>query len=352
MLDSPSATMLPSDPMRLPSRFAVGKLPPEYLERLLAQAPANDPRLVLGARVGEDAAVIEMPDRYLVAKTDPITFAAEKIGWYAVHINANDVAVMGARPMWFLATLLLPEGEASPSMVEKIFQDILAACQQLGVTLCGGHTEITHDLERPIVVGQMLGEVAKEKLLRKDSLEPGDVILLTQGVAIEGSAVIAREKHAELSGKVSDDVLDRARQFLFDPGISVVRAAQAAAATGVVKAMHDPTEGGVLSGLLEMAVAAQRGISVFADRVPVLPETRELCAALALDPLALLASGALLIGTPAEKAAEVTELLRAAAIPAATVAEITPLEQGRQVQRDGKTRKLEFPERDELAKLF
>lgn len=337
---------------RQPSRFAVGKLPPEYLEHLLAQAPAHDPRLILGARVGEDAAVIEMPDRYLVAKTDPITFAAEKIGWYAVHVNANDIAVLGARPLWFLATLLLPEGEASPSLVEEIFQDILAACKQLDVTLCGGHTEITHGLERPIVAGQMLGEVAKEKLLRKDSLEPGDVILLTQGVAIEGSAVIAREKHAELSGKVSDDILDRARKFLFDPGISVVRAAQAAAATGAVKAMHDPTEGGVLAGLLEMAVAARRGISVFADQVPVLPETRELCSALDLDPLALLASGALLIGTPAEKAAEVTELLRAEAIPAAVVAEITPLEQGRQVQRDGRTRKLEFPKRDELAKLF
>ena len=338
--------------MHQPSRFAVGKLPPEYLEHLLAQVPANNPRLILGARLGEDAAVIELPDRYLVVKTDPITFAAEKIGWYSVHINANDVAVLGARPMWFLATLLLPESAASPALVEEIFQDILAACKQLGVTLCGGHTEITHGLERPIVAGQMLGEVSKEKLLRKDSLEPGNVILLTQGVAIEGSAVIAREKHAELSGKISADVLSRARKFLFEPGISVVRAAQAAAATGAVKAMHDPTEGGVLAGLLEMAVAAKRGISVFADQVPVLPETRELCAALHLDPLALLASGALLIGTPAEKVDEVIELLRAEATPATAVAEITPVEQGRQVQRDGRTQKLEFPERDELAKLF
>ena len=338
--------------MYQPSRFAVGKLPPEYLEHLLAQVPASDPRLILGASVGEDAAVIELPDRYLVAKTDPITFAAEMIGWYSVHINANDIAVVGARPMWFLATLLLPKSTASPALVEGIFQDILAACKQLGVALCGGHTEITHGLEHPIVVGQMLGETSKEKLLRKDSLEPGDAILLTQGVAIEGSAVIAREKHSELSGKISAGVLDRARKFLFDPGISVVRAAQAAAATGVVKAMHDPTEGGVLSGLREMAVAAKRGISVFADRIPVLPETRELCDALKLDPLALLASGALLIGTPAEKADEVIALLRDEAIPATVVAEITPLEHGHQAQRDGRTQELKFPARDELAKLF
>ena len=175
-------------------------MPPEHLERLLARAPAGDPRLVVGARIGEDAAVIDMGDRgdrgdrYLVAKTDPITFAAEKIGWYAVHINANDVAVTGADPKWFLATLLLPDGKAGPSLVEEIFSDVLSACQELGVTLCGGHTEITHGLDRPIVVGQMLGEVAKDKLLRKDSLQPSDVVLLTQGVAIEGTAVIAREK--------------------------------------------------------------------------------------------------------------------------------------------------------------
>ena len=353
MLDSPSAGMVPSNPMDLLPPFPVGKLPPDYLARLLAQVPSNNPRLILGARVGEDAAVIEMPDRYLVAKSDPITFAAEKIGWYSVHINANDIAVLGARPLWFLATLLLPEGASPPAMVEEIFQDILAACKQLGVTLCGGHTEITHGLERPIVAGQMLGEVAdKAKLLRKDSLKPGDVILLTQGVAIEGSAVIAREKHSKLSGKISADVLDRARKLLFDPGISVVRAAQAAAATGAVKAMHDPTEGGVLAGLLEMAMAARRGIAVYADHVPVLPETREMCSALTLDPLALLASGALLIGTPAEKAAEVIELLRAESIPATVVAEITPREQGCLVQRGNRTQKLEFPEQDELARLF
>ena len=335
---------------RQTGRFGVGKLPPEHLERLLARAPTGDPRLIVGARIGEDAAVIDMGDRYLVAKTDPITFAVEKIGWYAVHINANDIATTGADPKWFLATLLLPEQVSDAALAEEIFSDILAACRELGVTLCGGHTEITHGLDRPIVVGQMLGEVAKDKLLRKDSLRPGDVIVLTHGVAIEGTAVLAREMGAELSGKVSEKVLSAAQGLLFDPGISVVRAARAAA--GYAKAMHDPTEGGILAGLLEMALAARLGMRVSADQVAILPETREICSVLGLDPLALLASGALLIGVSPEEAGHVVASLRGQGTSAAVVAELLPASDGHCVHRGGEVKDLQFPERDELARLL
>ena len=332
------------------SRFGVGKLPPEHLARLLALAPSGDPRLIVGGRIGEDAAVIDLGDRYLVAKTDPITFAVEKIGWYAVHINANDIATTGADPRWFLAALLLPEGATHAELIEEIFSDILAACRELGVTLCGGHTEITHDLARPIVVGQMLGEVAKDQLLRKDSLQPGDVILLTRGAAIEGTAVLAREQRAELSGKVAATVLDAARKFLFDPGISVVGAARAAARCA--KAMHDPTEGGVLAGLLELALAASLGIMVSADPIPVFPETREICSALGLDPLALLASGALLIGVAPDQVGRAIESLRSQGIPTTVVAELRPREDGHWLRRGGELKELQFPERDELARLL
>ncbi|MBI4443136.1 MAG: hypothetical protein HY649_07140 [Acidobacteria bacterium] len=339
-------------PSRFSRFFRVGKLPPEELQRLLGRLTTSDPRVIVGARIGEDAAVIEMGDRYLVAKTDPISFATEKIGWYCVHINANDVAVTGAKPKWFLAAVLLPEEGTDARLVQEIFTDITAACQELGVTLCGGHTEITHGLDRPIVVGQMLGEVAKEGLLRKESLEPGDRLVLTRGVAIEGTAVIAREKPDELAGEVADAVIEQASRLLFEPGISVVEAAQVAAATGAAKAMHDPTEAGALAGLLEMAVAAGLGIRVFADHIPVLPETQQICAALDLDPLALLASGALLIGVSAEGTKVVRQALETRGIPSAVVAEMRPAQEGYEVERGGKMEELVFPERDELAKLF
>ncbi len=125
-----------------------GKLPAELLARLLSRVVSRDPRVLLGPTVGEDAALIDLGDRVLVAKADPVTFATDRIGWYAVHVNANDVACMGARPAWFLATILLPQG-APEALAEDVFAQIEAACEALDITLVGGHTEVTYGLERP-----------------------------------------------------------------------------------------------------------------------------------------------------------------------------------------------------------
>ena len=103
-----------------------------------------------------------------MAKTDPITFASAQIGWYAVNVNANDIACTGATPRWFLATLLLPENLTTAALVEDIFAQIDAACAQMNITVAGGHTEITAGLGRPIVVGHMLGEVTPERLVTTD----------------------------------------------------------------------------------------------------------------------------------------------------------------------------------------
>ncbi|MDP6279734.1 MAG: AIR synthase related protein, partial [Nitrospinota bacterium] len=171
------------DPPPLP----LGKLPPDLLGRLLSGLEGH-PRLTVGPRVGEDAAVIDFGDRCLVAKTDPITFATDAVGWYAVHVNANDIAAMGAQPRFFLATIIIPEHLATAELIESIFASIHTAAEELGVTVCGGHTEITHGIDRPLVVGQMLGEVDREGIVRSSGLRPGDVVLLTKGMAIEATA--------------------------------------------------------------------------------------------------------------------------------------------------------------------
>ena len=171
-----------------------GKLPLPLLDKLLTRFAPSDPRIIVGPRTGEDAAVFDFGDRYLVAKTDPITFATNEIGWYAVNVNANDVAVMGATPRWFLATVLLPAGQATAEMAERIFADISDACAALGVSLAGGHTEITHNLDRPIICGTMLGEIAKERLITTAGARPGDAVLLVKPVPIEGTALIALER--------------------------------------------------------------------------------------------------------------------------------------------------------------
>ena len=115
-----------------PSCLPAGKLPARALQDLLATIPQTDPRVLVGPAPGEDAAVLDFGDRWLVITTDPITFAAERIGWYAVNVNANDIAVMGATPRWFSAVLLLPERQASEEMVREIMDDISSSCAASG----------------------------------------------------------------------------------------------------------------------------------------------------------------------------------------------------------------------------
>jgi hydrogenase expression/formation protein HypE len=331
--------------------YPTGKLPLEDLSRLLSLYARNDPRIVITPGIGKDATVISFGDKYLVAKTDPITFATDQIGWYAVHINANDVAAMGGIPRWFLATLLLPEGKTGPKEVEEIFSQVSTACEELGVILCGGHTEISHGIDRPIVVGQMLGEVEKEKLVSPDKIRPGDEIILTKGIAIEGTALIARELR-EASSLLEEKTLARCRNLLRSPGISVVREARIANEAAGVHTMHDPTEGGLATGLQELADAAGVGMLVRMDKIHVLPETALLCETLKLSPLGLLASGALLIAVAAEDSERIMRALAAGGISASIIARVWEREKGIKLAERGKITDLPSFARDEVARLF
>ena len=331
--------------------FPVGKLPHIELDRLLARFPLNDPRIIVGPRLGEDAAVIDMGDRYLVSTTDPITFTEERIGWYCVHVNANDVATTGADPTWFFATLLLPEERASRQLVDAIFKDIRVSCETLDITLCGGHTEITGGLDRPVLVGHMLGEVEKHRLVRSDRVMSGDLILLTQFAAIEGTAILAREKEKELARTLKQELLDKARSFLTKPGISVVRAARLACDAGTIHSMHDPTEGGILTGVWELAEAGGVGVLVDEVSIPVCPETRLICDAFDIDPLGLLASGALLMVVDAEDVDAVIAALSIENIPVAVIGHIVNRELGCSILRDGKKMPFAPYDRDEIARV-
>ena len=331
--------------------YPAGKLPARELARLLDLYTQRDDRVVVGPGIGRDAAVISFPDRYLVAKTDPVTFATDQIGWYAVHVNANDVAAMGGTPRWFLATILLPEGKPGSVEVEAIFSQIFKACQELGVALCGGHTEITCGLDRPIVVGQMLGEVAKDKLVISERICPGDEILLTKGIAIEGTALVARE-HKGIQGLLGEEETQRCRDLLQNPGISVVREARIAIGVAEVHAMHDPTEGGLAVGLHELAQASGVGLTVIMEKIPILPETVRLCRELKLDPLGLISSGALLIVAPAPEVKKIEAALRAEGIRVAQIGQMGEAGTGVKLSQHGQIADLPYFNRDEVARLF
>lgn len=330
-----------------------GKLPLPLLEKLLTRFAPSDPRIVVGPRAGEDAAVFDFGDRYLVAKTDPITFATSEIGWYAVNVNANDVAVMGAVPRWFLATVLLPAGQATAELAEEIFAQISDACAALGVSLAGGHTEITVNLDRPIVCGTMLGEVTPDRLLATAGARPGDAVLLVKPVPIEGTALIALERAGLLEQRgYSREFIARAQGYLRDPGISVVAPALLAAETAEVHAMHDPTEGGVMTGLLEMARAAGAGMTIDLDAIPVPEESAALCREFGLDPLGTIASGAVLVAVAPGDTDRLAETLGRAGYPTARIGQITPAGAGLVALRGGAPAPWPMFATDEITRIF
>jgi len=337
--------------------YPLGKLPPEHLTRLFDRYGSSDDRIVLGPGIGHDAAVIAFQDdrgrsgRYLVAKTDPITFATDEIGWYAVHVNANDVACTGASPRWFLATLLLPQQGTDEALVDEIFRQIANTCGELDVALVGGHTEITHGFDRPIVAGFMLGEVEPDRFVRPGGARVGDELLLTKGIAVEGTAIIAREKGEDLKA-VDPSLVERGRGFLHDPGISVVRDAAVALDSGDVHAMHDPTEGGLAMGLWELAEAADVGLVIDEASIPVFEETSALCRALGLDPLGLIASGALLLAVDRTDAGAILAALEEAGIAGARIGRVVEREKGRLLRGAGRERPLPTFDRDEITRLF
>jgi hydrogenase maturation factor len=330
-----------------------GKLSPETLAGLLGKLKRADPRVLLGPAIGRDAAVIDAgDDTLLVATMDPVTFAGDHIGWYAVNVNANDIACMGARPAWFLATALLPAGSAD-ELPGRIFDELVAACERLGIELVGGHTEVTTGIQQPIVVGAMLGEARRDEIIRGENIQPGDCVLMTKRIAIEGTALLARDSANVLRERaVNTDTIDRAAALLFDPGISVVDDARAICGATKPRLMHDATEGGIATALQEMASAAAATLRIDSDAIAVCDETREVCAALELDPRGLLASGSLLAIVSAADAGRVAAALAQVEIECRTIGRV---ESGAaRVILDGEDSSaplLAF-DRDELARFY
>ncbi len=334
--------------------FPIGKIPASLVERLWDEHAPDDPTVVVGPGVGLDVAVLDLGETYLVAKSDPITFATDRIGWYAVHVNANDIACSGARPEWFLATILLPEGTADEALVEGIFEQLTEACASIGASLVGGHSEVTYSIDRPIVMGCLLGRVAKDQLVTTAGARADDAILLTGGIPIEATAIIARERSDELAQHFDEEFLQRAQGFLFDPGISVLEAAQLAVAIADVHAMHDPTEGGLATGLWELAQASSCDLEIQQSAIPVLPEGEALCRHYGLNPLGAIASGALVLAVPPASVPDLLAAYREAGIRSVQIGRVKEGTGSVQLVSAGRDQPTELipPARDEIAQLY
>jgi hydrogenase maturation factor len=326
----------------------------EYLSKLLDKYRGSpDSSVLIGPGIGEDAAVIDTGAKeLLVVKTDPITFASENIGEYTVTVNANDISCMGGKPRWFLVTILLPDGRTDEDLIDNIFSQLSRTCEKLGIAICGGHTEVTFNLNRPVVVGQMIGTVSPERLIRSSDALPGDHVILTKGVAVEATSIIAREKGTDLMRHFGSEFIEHCRNFLHDPGISILKEAEVALNEGGVHALHDPTEGGIATGLHELAIASGVGLEVWHDRIMVFSETRTLCDLYNLDPFGIIASGALLIAAAPSSSHRIQDALISEGIYCDQIGVIKDQSEGVKIIKGNKYMPLRRFDQDEIALIF
>jgi len=329
----------------------VGKLDPTILKQVIfSHLGKQDPRVMLGPNVGEDATVIDWGDRALVVHSDPITGAVENIGWLAVNVCTNDIATRGVRPLWILTVLLLPKSLSS-AQLRNIATQIDEAAKALGVAVIGGHSEVTPGIDRPILIITALGETPKEKFVRTSGAQIGDSIIVTKGAAIEGTAILSHELESLLRKKIDKKTIGRAKLFL--KKTSVVEEALTAVEVGGVHAMHDATEGGIAGGLQEIAWASNVGVIAYEKKVPIYEDTEAICRALKIDPLRTISSGALIITACSEKAEKILVALRGRGIRAAIVGRVVNEKEGMYiVRKDGTRLDLSKPVKEELWKAL
>jgi thiamin-phosphate kinase len=323
-----------------------GKVPPEILQKIVfAKLGATDPDVLIGPKLGEDAAVIRIGEKVIIAATDPITGSVSDVGRLSVIVNANDIAAFGIRPRWFLATILLPN-DSTPDQLQEIMKQIDNTCQNLGIAVTGGHSEITDGIDRPIITGFMMGVADEGKYVTSSGAQPGDSIIVTKTIALEGTAILAKEGEEVLAKKIPATTIIHAKNLMSQ--LSVVAEGVAAFETGYVTAMHDPTEGGLSNGLHELSDASDVGFEIYNDAIPLDDATFEICSVLDVSPMELISSGAMIICCSNENVNEVVNTIQSRGVTATVIGQIVENPERRIIVTDSDGILLKRPVTDAL----
>lgn len=334
----------------------IGKLPAEILGKWLGEVGQRgfqhspDTGIVIGPGTGEDTAAIDLADgsdALLIVTSDPVTFTARDIGDYSIGVNANDIATSGGVPRWFFATVLLPPGTGEHEAI-GLLNGIETACRRRGIAVAGGHTEITDAVTRPVVSGTMIGTVQRDRFLDKRRIRPGDLVYLTKGIAVEGTAILATEYVTRLEAAgIDQHTLDTARGMI--DLLDISPEAGIACDTGGVSALHDVTEGGVATAVSELSVHA--GIRIDAARIPILPCCKSICDALSIDPLGLIGSGSLLIVCKANRGHEIEAAITRRGIACTRIGSVVSVAPGTEWWHENRPIETPVFAVDEIARL-
>lgn len=325
----------------------IGKVPENVLKRsILKQIKTKRPEVLVGADVGEDCAIIGLqPDEVMVLSTDPITGTTKEMGRWAVMISANDIASSGAEVIGVLVCALLPP-RIREIKIRELMQEIETCCQELNIQVVGGHTEVTDAVNRPVLSITGIGKVKKDRMLPTKGAKPGQDIVITKWAALEGTAILAKEKEKELLQKFPAFLIEEAKGY--SQYLSIIKEA-AIAGKSNVSAMHDITEGGVFGALWEMAESAGVGLTIDLKKIPIKQATVEICNYFDVNPYEMMSSGSLMLA--ADNGYDLVRVLEEAGIHAAVIGKVTE-GNDRVVTNGEETRFLEPPKTDQLYKAL
>lgn len=319
----------------------------EFLQRVLERYAHEHEALRLHARAFRTV----LDERALIVSTHAAASITAEFAHYAVHLNANEVACMGGEPKRFMTTVLLPEHESDEKTITDIFDQIRRACRALNVTWHGVNVERTSAVTQPMVTGTMLGEAPRTRRYEAAQIRPGDAVLLTKGLAIAGTAMIAARHAKVLAEAFDEEFAQQCRGFSHTPGLSVLPEARMAWNISGVHALCAPAEGGVAHALHEVLAENNLGVEIDVEKLPLLPETKLLCEHFGLDPLGLAATGAMLLIGEAAACEHALREFETANIPAAVIGQILPEGEGRWVIEDRERKHLPAFSRDEVLRL-
>ncbi|HWQ63789.1 MAG TPA: AIR synthase family protein [Methanospirillum sp.] len=317
---------------------------------------ASDSSVLVPPRTGIDAGVISLGNgEVLIVAEDPI-FAIpgqplEMFGWYTVHIGASDVAVMGVSPRYMTYSLLLPP-DTSDDDLKVIVNSIHEAAKELGIAIVGGHTGYYPGFAAPTIGGVTVFAIAKEdSYVTPAGAQPGDVVILTKGPAIETAGILSVLREKDLLEHYEPDLVKRAQALCSQ--MSVVRDAMTAIKAGGVTGMHDATEGGVIGGLFEIADASGVGMDIDESLFVYPPEVRMVCDHFGIDPIKAIAEGSLLITAHKEYSDSILTSLAEIGIVGSVIGMVTSNPENRMITRlDDTIVPLEVPAQDPFWPVF
>lgn len=323
-----------------------GKISETILKRsILKQIRTTREEVLLGPGVGEDCAALRLkPGEIFVMSTDPITGTGKDVGMLAVQVTVNDLASSGAEPVGIMLTALLPQ-EIQEEEIRQMMAQVEEACARSRIQVLGGHTEVTRAVNQPILCAAGVGKVREGALVTTAGARPGQDILVTKWLGIEGTSILAKEREEELLRRFPRTFVESAKGF--DAWLSVLPESRVAVEHGVA-AMHDVTEGGIYGALWELAEASSIGLEIDLGAIPFRQETIEICEYFGLNPYGLMSSGSMLMA--AERGHDLVRELGKAGISAAVIGKAVK-GPARRILNGGEEAFLERPKPDELYKI-